>query len=50
MSDAVAVALIAGIFNIIAIAASRALSSQEHKKTARDVTEIKDRLNGKSDE
>lgn len=48
MSDAVQVAIIAGVFNVLAIIASRLLSHQEHKNTAAQVEEIRVAVNGKN--
>lgn len=48
ISEPVQAAIIVGFFNIIAIFVSRWLSSMEHKKTERDVREIKSILNGRA--
>lgn len=46
LPDSIIVALVAGCFNIAAVVVGRLLSRHEHKKTARDVREIRRLLNG----
>lgn len=47
MSDVVLVAIIAGVFNLLAVVAGRFLSRKEHAHALRDIAEIKGLLNGK---
>lgn len=46
ISDSVMVALVAGVFNVLAIVVGRLLSRKEHMQTQREVQEIKRVING----
>lgn len=48
MSDAVMVAIITVVGNLVIVSLGRWMSHHEHKRTANDVREIKVLLNGKS--